>query len=161
MRICALFATILITVNVAAQTPLIEELQLARKHFELGDYERARINFESLEIYGGLAYEDARRLALCYESLGENDEAIYRWQEVMKYDNYTSSDLLALSQVLKKEARYDESLDFLRLYKQRQGPEAEHFIASCEFAKTVLENASNCDLENLQIKKRLMTCALC
>ena len=109
------------------------------------------INFESLEVHNALSLEDAKRLAICYESLGENEEAIYRWQEVLKFEDHATSDLLSLAQLLKMEARYEESLNFLRLYRQRGGADAEHFIESCEFAQQIVENESNCDLENLQI----------
>ncbi|MDX1685259.1 MAG: hypothetical protein R3275_08475 [Saprospiraceae bacterium] len=151
MRHCALVIAILTTVTITAQTPLIEELQLARKQYELKEFDRARINFESLEVHNALAVEDIRRLALCYEALGYHDEAIYRWNQVLMSGKYTNKDLLSLADLLKSQARYDESLQILEGYKERGGELADHYIESCRFAKRVVTEESRCDLENLAL----------
>lgn len=149
MRICAFVISILITVISTAQTPLIEELQLARKHFELKDYDMARIHFESLEVHHALSVDDVRRLALCYEGLGDNEEAIYRWHEVIKSDQRSSEDLKSLAILFKKEARYDESLEVFAEYRDAGGEDAQHHINSCLFAQQVVMAEANCDLENM------------
>lgn len=151
MRICAFVTSILITVISTAQTPLIEELQLARKHFELSDFEQARIHFESLEIYSPLEMEDIRRLAKSYEGVGDHDEAIYRWQQVADSEEANNVDLLNLAHLLKMEARYDEAIEIFRRYEANDGEMASHFIESCEFAQAVLDAEVRCDLENMEL----------
>jgi hypothetical protein len=63
----------------------------------------------------------------------------------------TNKDWLDLSELLKKEARYHESLEALYVYRAQGGEMADHYIESCLFAIEVLNESVNCDLENMAV----------
>ena len=149
MRLCAFLAAILITVTSTAQSPMAEDLKLARKYFELKEYDQSRILFESVEVNTPLSIDDARRLARAYALVGDKEEAIYRGQSILSHANYENQDLLFLADLLKADARYAEARKYLDLYAKRGGERARDMIASVEFAQSVLEYEKNCDLENL------------
>jgi hypothetical protein len=128
---------------------MAEDLKLARKYFELKEYDQSRILFESVEVNTPLSIDDARRLARAYALVGDKEEAIYRGQSILSHANYENQDILFLADLLKADARYAEAKKYLELYAKRGGERARDMIASVEFAQSVLEYEKNCDLENL------------
>lgn len=149
MRLCALLAAILITVNLAAQNALPEDLELARNYYSKQEYEQARILFESTEEVAPLSVEDERLLIRTYEALGHRSDAIERLESVIKRSEMQNEDLLSLVDLYRKEAMYSEALFALDVYEQKGGRKARKLRTDIEFAQYVLASEKNCDLENL------------
>ncbi len=114
MKIRLLLLTILfLSANLFAQT---KELAKADKEFDAFNYRKALELYLDIAKDMGEVYYPIRRIADCYNKLGDTDKAIEYYIKAVLFPDVEMDTYYLLSQELQKAERYDEANSFYEKY---------------------------------------------
>ncbi len=115
-----------------------KSLTKAQRHFELKAFNLAIENAkEALELKPD-CIECQFIVAESFRLMNQNIDAAIWYRKMEKYDELPSEYYLNYGFLMKKLGQYDKAKSYFELYKMQNEDLAVHYMESCEFAKAVL-----------------------
>lgn len=109
-------------------------LRKANDQFELKAYTQAIESYKEVLSRKGDEMEALEKIALCYASLNNMDEAADNLTKLVRQRTVDARVYLQFGIVLKALGRYEEAKSYFLLYARTDPSKGNHFAQSCDFA---------------------------
>ncbi len=109
-------------------------LRKANDQFELKAYSQAIESYKEVLSRKGDEMEALEKIALCYASLNNMDEAADNLTKLVRQRTVDARVFLQFGTVLKALGRYEEAKSYFLLYARTDPTKGNHFAQSCDFA---------------------------